>query len=307
MSFVRNMHENKHKFFDENFLARLEQLHLIAKRITTRPSAAMRRSHRLGDGLEFADHRDYAPGDDIRFIDWPYFARMEKLLLRMFHEHSDTDVTILLDTSASMAPGGRIAKFDYARKTAAALAYVAMGSLQRVNLLPFARGISLSREMHTGRNRGQILEVLEFLADLETGGDTELARSIVQLTHRAKSPRTVLIISDFLDCDDQLSDSLVRLRLRGHDAAVLHLYSPADASGDLAGPMLLKHSEDERQLSVNVSDDLLQSYREQWRQFINRCESACLAREAIYIAASTDIPFEQLILKTLRKAGVIGA
>ncbi|MCK4601697.1 MAG: DUF58 domain-containing protein, partial [Phycisphaerae bacterium] len=116
-----------YEFFDEAFLARLERLHLIAKRMAARGPSGPRRSRRLGDGLEFADHRAYAPGDDIRFIDWPYYARMERLLLRLFHEHSESDVAILFDASASMAPGGVMEKFDYARRAAAALAYVAMG------------------------------------------------------------------------------------------------------------------------------------------------------------------------------------
>ncbi|RPI63335.1 MAG: DUF58 domain-containing protein, partial [Planctomycetaceae bacterium] len=79
---------SRHAFVDERFLARLERLALIAKRLAAQ-GVGPRRSRRLGDGLEFADHRDYSPGDDPRFIDWPYYARMEKLLLRLFHEHGE--------------------------------------------------------------------------------------------------------------------------------------------------------------------------------------------------------------------------
>ena len=98
----------KDRLFDKQFLARLQQLHLIAKRLTARGAGGARRSRRIGDGLEFADHRSYEAGDDIRFIDWPYYARMEKLLLRLFHQRNEADVIILLDVSASMAPGGAV-------------------------------------------------------------------------------------------------------------------------------------------------------------------------------------------------------
>src|SRR5512140_2366958 len=104
------MSSRRYSFCDEDFLARLERLHLVAKHVASRWSAGQRRSHRMGDGLEFADHRDYAGGDDIRFIDWPFYARMEKLLLRLFHEHSESDVAIMLDASGSMSPGAAVEK-----------------------------------------------------------------------------------------------------------------------------------------------------------------------------------------------------
>jgi len=297
------MVQTRHDFFDEAFLARLERLHLISKR-TRRPTSGARRSRRMGDGLEFADHRAYAPGDDIRFIDWPYFARMEKLLLRMFHQHSDADVTILLDTSASMAPAGRMQKFDYARRAAAALAYVAMGSLERVTLIPFSD--KLARAMNTARSRDRVLDVLDFLAALRPAGDTQLSRCAVEFAHRTPSAGTILILTDLLDCADQLSNTLARLRLRGHEVTVLHLFAREDASPTLAGPMLLKQAEKQTQFSADINDDLLASYRTRWVAFQRRCESACLARESIYVSACTDVPFDELILNTLRRAGVLG-
>ncbi len=297
------MVQTRHDFFDEAFLARLERLHLISKR-TRRPTSGARRSRRMGDGLEFADHRAYAPGDDIRFIDWPYFARMEKLLLRMFHQHSDADVTILLDISTSMAPAGRCQKFDYARRAAAALAYVAMGSLERVTLIPFAD--KLGRAMQTARSRAQVLQVMDFLVALRPTGGTQLSRCAIEFTRRASSGGTVLLLSDLLDCADQLSQALARLRLCGHEVAVLHLFARQDASPDLAGPMLLKQAEKQTQLSADVTDDLLASYRARWAKFQRECEMACLARESIYVSACTDVPFDKLILETLRRAGILG-
>ncbi len=301
------MPKNQHNFFDQEFMSRLEQLHLIAKRVSWRRWSAHRRSRRMGDGLEFADHRAYASGDDIRFIDWPYFARMEKLLLRMFHEHSANDVVILLDSSGSMAPPGRACKFDYARKVAAALAYVAMGSLERVILQTFSG--HLGRRMHTGRNRGQVLEVLEFLASLQTGGTTELRRCAEMFARRTPCPATVLMISDLLDCcdDGQLGEALKQLRARGHDVTLLHLYSPQDARPQLCGPVLLRYAEGGRQMNVDVTDELLASYHARWDEFHRRCRAECISREAMYVPVCTDVPFEKLILQTLCGAGVLGA
>jgi uncharacterized protein (DUF58 family) len=315
----RMAEKRTYDFADEGFLARLEHLHLIAKCLAARGHAGARRSRRLGDGLEFADHRDYFRGDDIRFIDWPYYARMEKLLLRLFHEHSEADVVILLDTSASMAPGGAMEKFNYARRAAAALAYVAMGSLERVILQPFAE--TLGEQMRSGRSRLHALEVLDFLARLAPSGRTMLGQCAARFAARQETSAvgTAVIISDLMDCADQLSEALARLvrRTRGglrqaqsalslsKGVTVVHVYSPADESPCLAGPVLLHEAETGRRMTLNVTDDLVASYRRRFAEFGRACEHACLSRGAAYARAPTSVPFEHLVLHTLKRAGVL--
>ena len=294
---------SRNELFDEEFLARLQRLHLIAKRISVGGPAGGRRSRRIGDGLEFADHRAYAPGDDIRFIDWPYYARMEKLLLRLFHEHSEAEVFVALDASASMAPGGSPAKFDYARRTAAALAFVAMGSLERVAIVPFAE--VAGEPLRTGRGRGRIFGVLDFLAGLRPAGRTDLPAVAEQLARRYTQGGTLLVLSDLLDCADGLSDALAQLRVTGWEVTVVHVVSPADASPELDGPLLLQHAETGGRMSLAVSADVLASYRKQWRRFCDGCERTCLSRGAVYVAAETSVPFETLVLRTLRRTGVL--
>ncbi|MFB3892584.1 MAG: DUF58 domain-containing protein [Phycisphaerae bacterium] len=293
----------KYDFCDEGFLARLERLHLIAKRMAAQGPAGPRRSRWLGDGLEFADHRDYAAGDDLRFIDWPYYARMEKLLLRLFHEHSESDVAILLDRSGSMSPGAAVEKFNYARMTAAAVAFIAMGGLQRVILAPLAE--TLDEPLRTGRNKAQIIEALEFLARVKPAGKTDLLAAAQAFARRFPSAGTVVLISDLLNSIESLGDVLARLQLPSRDVIVLHVYSPADAAPRLEGPMLLAGSEDGRRMSLNITKELLASYRGGWAEFQRACQHACIARKAVYVAAPTDMPFDQLILRALRRAGVV--
>ncbi|MFP4106690.1 MAG: DUF58 domain-containing protein [Phycisphaerae bacterium] len=288
--------------FDQTFMSRLQQLAILAKRLAVHGGAGARRSRRLGDGLEFADHRGYAPGDDIRFIDWPYYARMEKLLLRLFHEHSEAEVALLLDVSGSMAAGGD-AKFHYALRTAAALAYVSMSSLDRVSIVPFAE--DLRERLRTGRNRRLILDVLDFLAGLESGGRSELARAADRLVRTTSAGGTVIVVSDLLDCEDQLSDALARLKLGGWDPVVVHLFSPEDADPAVRGPVLLEHAETDQKLTVDATEDVVQSYRQQWERFCEGCRRTARSRGAVYVAARTDQPFETLVLQTLRQAGVV--
>jgi len=297
------MTQRGYDFFDEDFLARLQRLRLIAKRLAARSPVGARRSRRLGDGLEFADHRDYSPGDEVRFIDWPYYARMEKLLVRLFHEHSEADVAILLDVSASMAPGGAVDKFNYARRAAAALAYVAMGAGQYVLLQPFAD--ELHRHLRAGRNRARIFGVLDFLAALRPAGQTRLADCTERFVRRQGSAGTVLLVSDLLDCRRELRDALARLSMLGCQTVVLHTYSPADASPALTGQLLLHQVETHQRMNLRITEDVLESYRRAWTQLRRDCSRACLARGAIYVATPTDRPFEQLMLKTLKRAGVL--
>ena len=293
------------KLFDDEFLRRLQRLGLIAKRVSASSAAAgQRRARRLGDGLEFADHRAYTPGDDIRFMDWPYYARMERLLLRLFHEHSEGEVSILLDASASMGLG-EVRKFDYARRTAAALAYVAMASLDRVRILPFAEG--LSDGLHTGRNRGQILQVLDFLEALPAGGSTRLHASVAQYLQRYRQTGTVMIVSDLLEAGEELSDALMLLRQRRDDVIVLHVADRSDSSPELSGPAQLACVETDRRMSLEVSEAVLAAYAERWAGFVRGVEKACLGRGAVYVQAPTSAPFDRLVLEALQRAGVLQA
>ena len=294
--------------FDSAFVRRLEQLHVMAKRLAVGPSAGRRRARRVGDGLEFADNRPYAVGDDVRFVDWPYYARMDRLVRRLFHEHSEAGVAILLDASASMTAGGAMAgpaggAFDSARRAAAALAFVAMASLEQVIVQPFAE--ALAPPLRTGRHTGRIFEALDFLTALTASGPTRLLDAARRFAARLDQPTTVLVISDLADCADELSGALAHLQQAGCDTTVLHLYAPAEADPKLTGAARLTATEAGDQLDVELTPALLAAYRDRWRQWADDCRRACVARGAIYVAAATDVPLEALVLGSLRRAGVL--
>ena len=292
------------ELFDDEFLRRLQRLGLLAKRINaTAPAAGQRRGPRMGDGLEFADHRAYAPGDDLRFLDWHYYARMEKFLLRLFHEHAEGAVTIMLDCSESMALGASDPKFDYARRMTAALAYVAMSSLDRVNVIAFTD--TTGPTFRTGRNRGQILEVLDFLTGLPAGGATGLVDTAKRFAADRPDPGAIMIVSDLLDLSEELSDALALLRRPGSDVIALHVVDDVDAAPEPIGPAELDAVETRRRLGVNVSEALLESYRARFAEFARGLEKTCLSRGCLYVQAPTSRPFEYLVLETLRRAGLL--
>jgi uncharacterized protein (DUF58 family) len=290
-------------YFNSEFMASLDRLHMIAKRLAPSGLAGQHVSRGLGDSLEFADHRDYSPGDDIRFLDWPYFARMEKLLIRLFHQHSEAPVAIMLDVSASMSAGPGGGKFRYALRAAAALAYVAMGSLRPVVLWPFSdRPLD---QMHAGRNRHHILGVLEFLSALEPAGKTQLEHCS-QLLAAGNGPKsTIILISDLADCSGELAPSLSQLYRRCKEVLLLQLVAPWDADPSFSGPMLLRHAEMQQRYNVSMTKELLAAYKRGWSQFVEDCRRTCLQRGVNHLAVRTDMPLEKLMLQTLRIAGVV--
>ncbi|HWE29342.1 MAG TPA: DUF58 domain-containing protein, partial [Polyangia bacterium] len=162
--------------FDESFLKKLEYLYVVAKKVFVGRIRAERRSRKTGSGVEFADHRNYAPGDDLRYLDWSVYGRLDKLLLRLFEEEEDLHIYILLDASASMRSNG---KLDYAERLCAALAYIGLAKLDRVSIVPFGGGPerqSTSERLPAVRGKAQIFKIFQFLTALEPRGKTELSR-----------------------------------------------------------------------------------------------------------------------------------
>src|SRR5258707_14487973 len=167
--------------FDTDFLKKLEYLSLISKRVFRGSLMAQRRTKQMGAGIEFADHREYTPGDDFRYLDWNLFARLDTLLLKRFQEEEDLHVYFFLDCSRSMAFGAP-PKFDFARQVAAALAYIALADLDRIAVGGFANDILA--DFPLTRGKGRILALLKFLGALTPSGEgTSLDRRATGFIH----------------------------------------------------------------------------------------------------------------------------
>ena len=172
------------ELFDSEFLARLEYLALVAKRIVRGELRADRITKKRGAGVEFADFREYIPGDDFRYIDWNAYARLGQLLLKMYEEEQDLHVYFLLDTSHSMDTGDP-SKLRYGKQLVAALAYIALSNLDRAGISMFAG--ELVGEIPVARGKSRIMSMLQFLEDANsTGEDTNLVHSIDAFLHRAR-------------------------------------------------------------------------------------------------------------------------
>ena len=285
--------------FNESFLKKLEYLYIVSKKVFAGQIRAERRSKKTGQGVEFADHRNYSLGDDLRYLDWSVYGRLDKLLLRLFEEEEDLHIYLLVDASRSMAANG---KFDYACEVAAALAYVGLAKLDRVSILPFSS--ELKSRLPPARGKGNIFKVFDFLSGLEPSGVTSLEASIEAFVHRTKRRGVVIVLSDFYD-PAGFQGGLDLLRYHRFDATVIQLYSDKEAHPELRGDVELIDAETGESREVTLSDRVLKAYAREHEKFGQELASFCAGRGLPYYRANISVPFDELILRIFRAGGFL--
>ncbi|MGE3275833.1 MAG: DUF58 domain-containing protein [Vicinamibacterales bacterium] len=282
--------------FDQDFLRKLEHLHILSKQVFPGQFHAERAARRRGSGIEFADHRAYAPGDDFRHVDWKAYQRLGKLLLRLFEEEQGLPIYIFVDHSRSMATGNP-SKLHYARQVAAALCYIALAHLDRVSVLGFAD--TLGPELGQQRTKGQIFSVFAFLSSLQPGGATNAAHAMKQFRMRRPSRGIAVLISDFMD-PNGYEAALDALRFGQHDVFAVHVTSAADSRPDLRGDVRLVDTETGDSRDIAVTPGLLAAYATAFERYCDEIGAYCDRRQLGYLRTSTDEPFEDAILKVFR-------
>ncbi len=289
--------------FDSEFLKRLEYLSLISKRVFRGQLLAQRRTKQMGGGIEFADHREYSAGDDLRYLDWNVYARYGDLLLKRFQEEEDLHVYILLDCSPSMNVG-EPNKFDYARRVAAALAYIALADLDRVAIHAYCNEIVASQPLTRGKDR--ILSVLRFLDDLKPRGNaTDLARVVRGFVNRAPRTGLVIVISDLFD-QEGFKKGIDMLRHRRFEPHVIQLHTQEEAKPNFLGDIELVEVETGEIRKLTVTERKLKQYQQLFRDFLEQIDTYCRNYSLSCTRTTVDLPFDELILRMMRMAGGLG-
>ena len=294
--------------FDSAFLARLEQLHLLSRRMARGELRAERRARQTGTGFEFADYREYTPGDEPRSIDWHAYGRLERLFVKLHEQERDLPVEFLVDCSASMrwTPGGGAAphtKFDHARRLCAALAYIALANLDRVNIRFFAA--NTLAELGGARGKPAFHSILTFLESAPApDGPTRLLTAAKDLRDRSRRPGLVILIGDLFDpagCEEPLG-----LLLHGRfELHVVQTLAPTELEPDATGDLRLTDTETGRTIDVTASESLLRRYRAEIAAFHSGIETFCARRGIGFARTMTDAPFEEAVLRTLRDGVMI--
>jgi len=262
---------------------------------------AQRRTKQMGGGIEFADHREYSHGDDLRYLDWNVFARYGDLLLKRFQEEQDLHVYILLDASPSMNVGQPSTKFDYARRVAAALAYIALADLDRVGIYAYSN--ELIDEMPMTRGKDRVLSVLRFLDNLKTRGTrTDLGRVVRGLVNRAQRSGVVVIISDLFD-QDGFKQGVDLLRHRRFEPHLVQLHTSDEAHPKMLGDVELQEVETGDLRKLTITERKLKQYAELFQEFLGEIDAYCRTYSLSNTRTTIDLPFDQLILRMMRAAG----
>lgn len=289
--------------FDSDFLKRLEYLSLSSHRVFQGQLLAQRRTRRTGSGIEFAEHRDYVRGDDLRYLDWQVYARHGDLLLKRFQEEEDLHVYILLDASESMNTG-EPNKFRYARQLAAALAYIALADLDRVSIVPYDEKIRSSLPLMRGKNN--ILGLLRYLEDIKTGGSsTDLAGVAREFCRRAPRTGLVLVISDLFD-QAGFQAGIDRLRHLRFEPHVIQVHTVEEANPLRLGDVELRDVETGETRTMTVTEASVKRYRKRFEKFVSNVEEYCRRYGLSHTRATTDIPYDQVLLRMMRDSGAVG-
>lgn len=288
--------------FASDFLSKLEYLSLISRRVFRGSLLAQRRTMQKGSGIEFADHREYAAGDDFRYLDWNVYARHGDLLLKRFQEEEDLHVYLFLDCSRSMAFGSP-AKFDLARQLVAALAYIALADLDRIAVVAYADEIY--DDFPLTRGKARILPLLKWLERLPTqGADTDLARVAQAFVHRNQRRGLAVVISDLFD-PHGFTTGLDLLRHRRYLPHILQLHDPRESHPDLLGDVELYDVENESVNRVTVTEKNLRAYRELFAAHQQSVARYCRQYNLSCTQSVSTIPFDDLVLRMMREAGVV--
>lgn len=293
--------------FDSAFLARLERVRLQVRRVFAGNLRAERRSRRTGSSLEFADYRNYVPGDDPRRIDWNIYGRIERLMMKLTEEEEDLRVAILVDCSASMhwkPPGtDRLSKFDLARRLAAALGYLALHGMDHVELWFFDS--TLRGESGVFRGRPAFHQVLRFLREApSTDGSTSLEESLGRFGKRQRRRGLAIVISDCLD-PAGYERGLAALAGRHFDLHLLHVMDPAECEPTERGDLLLRDCEGGGELPVTAGPGLLKAYREEVQRYRDAVKSWCSRHNSGYSFILTNADFDDVVLRMFRREGLV--
>ncbi len=278
------------------FLARLEALQLGTRRRLAGHFAGEHRSVRHGSSIDFADYRQYHPGDDFRRIDYFLYARLGVLNVKLFEAEEDLHLRLLVDTSASMGAAGKLL---CAKRVGAALGFVALTRRDPVSVHTFP----LDRPAPRFAGRVAVPALFSHLESLDAGGDTPFAAAVSSLLARPGPAGLTVVVSDLLT--PEWEAALGRLPSRGGDVVVVHVLDPDELHPSLAGDLELVDRESGRRVAVSMAPETVAQYEQLAEAWVERVAARCRQVGAGYVRLLTTDDLESALLGAWRSAGVL--
>lgn len=306
---------------DAKFLQKIDRLTLVSKRVRPGSLKGERRSTKRGTSIEFADYRDYTPGDDLRQVDWNVYARLEKIFLKLFEEEEELTVHVLIDCSRSMDWSGPSADFVvaegvpefnpahnklfYAKQTAAAIGYMALSTLDRLSLAGlFTAQTAGAARLPMMRGKNQTVRMIRFVEELSSGSSGDLNKALKNYAAITRQPGLLFLISD-LFAPGGCYEGLRALQGAGHEIVILHVLSPDEVSPTMRGDFKLIDSETGESQEVSIDQTALDMYQREFQNWQRELIDFCQRRGINYIQVETSHPFEDLVLHYMRRRGVV--
>lgn len=278
-------------------LDRLARVRINATRRFTNRARGEHLAAKGGTSTEFCDYRDYTPGDDVRFVDWNIFARIERPYLKLFHQEEELHVAILLDASNSMLFEG---KFELARQLATALGTVGLRGNEKVSVTVL--GKERPQRLAASTGRASLRKMFTFLENSETGGELPFERGIEAFLRRHSGRGVAVLLSDFLTPGD-LQRAFNLLHSAGLEIFAAQILSPSELAPELAGDLRFVDSETHATLDISSAGDLLTLYHEYRESHQSRLGELCRQRQGRFLAVSAAESHEHVLFDLMRRRG----
>jgi uncharacterized protein (DUF58 family) len=285
---------------EPSLLRRLEALALQVRRAVSGQMGCERRSRRRGQSVEFADFRNYTPGDDFRLIDWNAYARLDRFMLRLFVAEEELPLSVFVDLSASM-DWGKPNKAETARQLAGAIAYVALAALDRVRLTVFAEGPTSGGAPYRGRRAAA--ELFARLQSFPAGGATNYEKLVWPIGRQR--PGMSVLITDGLG-EPGVDAALAALQRAQQEGAVLQLLAPQELTPDWSGDARLRDAETGVEREFTATPMTQGAYLRALAQRTEDIERAAHRRGLRFARLSTADPIDEMVQLTLRRIGLLG-
>jgi len=286
---------------DPQFMARLDALDILSRKVFQGKLQGERRAKRRGQSVEFADHRPYVAGDDLRFVDWNIYGRLDQLFLKLFLEEQDLTVHILVDATGSTATG-EPPKDKALKRLAAALGYIALVNNNRLTISTFGDG--LTGQLANMRGRNYLSRMAEFLLTARAEGFSDFDKACRQAVNTRIGVGVMVLLSDML-FKEGYAEGLRRLISRNYDLHVIQMLSPQELSPDVTGDLKLLDIEDADEAEITISGPLLTYYKRAVTAYCNELKEFCAGRGASYVLTNSGQPVEPLVLNYLRRRGLL--
>jgi len=284
------------------FMSQLDQLDILSRKLLAGKMKGERRSKRRGQSVEFADFRNYVVGDDLRFIDWNIYARLDKLFLKLFLEEEDLSLYVLLDVSKS-CDYGQPNKALYLKQVAAALGYIGLVNYNRVNIV--AMSDRVVAETGGMRGRRKVAQMIDFIADLPVGGASHFAAACKRFALANRNKGVCVVLSDFYD-KSGFETGLRFIAGGRYDLFAVQALSPQEIEPELAGDLKLKDIEDADLAEVSITAPLMKQYKATLNAYCLALKEYVTRRGGTYLFTSTAVGFETLVLNYLRERRLLG-